>query len=540
MQSVNRVKPEVVRTNSGGSLFVLSPTAFATLFVLVCVIISYAPAFGELRLEVPSAGKRVPLPETARYFGVATSWKPSEGKLSLIHEDHRAEILIGSDRLMVDNYLVVLSARVVASDGTVSMPLSDSAELFSRLLGREVTETEISSAGLILRGRAEPFEGCLIKSVRYISYPRFTRLIINVSCERDIEEMEVRCLEGAGTLKVELPRSRFVQLAEKIEVGDRLVELIEPVQTSTAANLIVRTFANKVKYEIQRHDDPPRVVVDIKPAAPTIVTGFPESPILPAHPKGWSKPEPVHPREQFPFSTIVIDPGHGGKDQGSRGRGGSLEKKITLDIALKLKELIENEPGMKVVLTRTGDYFVPLKERTAIANRAKGGAPADLFISIHTNSHRSPKIAGFEAYYISDAIDPSAEATAALENAAIEFERDASDPLEALLTPILWDLQFTEFVSESSEFAFMAQRELSKRLTTRNRGVRQAQFIVLAGVAMPSILVEVGFISNRVEEAKLKTAEFKNKCAEALAAAAVAFKERYDMKLGLLDRKSHP
>jgi N-acetylmuramoyl-L-alanine amidase len=236
----------------------------------------------------------------------------------------------------------------------------------------------------------------------------------------------------------------------------------------------------------------------------------------------------------------VIDPGHGGKDQGARGRGGLLEKDVTLDIALKLKELIENDPGMKVILTRSGDYFVSLKERTAIANHAKGSAPADLFISIHTNSHKSPKVGGFEAYYISDAIDPSAEATAAMENAVVALEWDTGGPVESALTPILWDLQFTESISESSELAFIAKEELGERLNTRNRGVRQAQFIVLAGVAMPSILVEVGFISNRIEEAKLKTADYKNKCAEALAASVAAFKERYETRLGLLNRKSSP
>jgi N-acetylmuramoyl-L-alanine amidase len=147
-------------------------------------------------------------------------------------------------------------------------------------------------------------------------------------------------------------------------------------------------------------------------------------------------------------------------------------------------------------------------------------------------------VGGFESFYISDVIDPDAEATAALENAVIEFEKDAGNPVAEPLTPILWDLQYTEFVSESSEFAALAQKELAKRLNTRNRGIRQGQFIVLAGVAMPSILVEVGFISNRVEEAQLKTSDFRNKCAAALAAAITDFKKRRDVRLGLLKGNS--
>jgi N-acetylmuramoyl-L-alanine amidase len=230
----------------------------------------------------------------------------------------------------------------------------------------------------------------------------------------------------------------------------------------------------------------------------------------------------------------VIDPGHGGKDNGAQGRAGLFEKEVALGIALKLKRLIEAQPGLRVVLTRTSDYFVPLKERTAIANHAKDGMPADLFISVHTNAHKSAKVGGFESFYISDAIDLDFDATAAFENAVVELEADSDDPLAAALVPILWDLQFTEFVSESSEFASLTQKELGRRLTTRNRGVRQAKFIVLAGVAMPSVLVEVGFISNLVEEAKLKTSDFRNKCAAALDAAVSGFKKRRDVKLGLL------
>jgi len=195
--------------------------------------------------------------------------------------------------------------------------------------------------------------------------------------------------------------------------------------------------------------------------------------------------------------------------------------------------------GVRVVLTRSGDDFVPLKDRTSIANSAKDGTPADLFISIHVNSHMSPKIDGFEAYYVSDAVDPGAEATATRENAVVDLERNDNDPMKSQIAPILWDLQFTEFISESSELASIAQAELGSRLNTRDRGVRQAQFIVLSGVAMPSILVEVGYLSNRTEELKLKTADFKNRCAEALKAAVAHFKERHDVKAGPLNGESN-
>ena len=523
--------------NRGDSFFLFMPIAFTVVAAFMWTVGFSVPSFGASIQQPASTEETVALPEAARHFGVSTSWKPAEGKLSLLHGNHQAEILIGSNRLIVDDYLMILSSPVVVGEGTVSMALTDSADLFSRLLGRQVTETEISSAGLTVGHPEETVDSNLIKNIRHISYPRFTRLIINVSGNPDAEEIEVRCLEGVRSLTIELANFRLLQSAAPTVVGDRIVELLEPVHTATDAKLIVRTVADQIKYEVQKHNDPPRVVVDIRPAAPAIIMNFDTSPIFPAQPDGWIEPKSSRLPEPFPFTVVVIDPGHGGKDQGAAGRGGLLEKDVTLGIALKLKELIEKKPGMKVVLTRSSDYFVSLKERTSIANSAKNGAPGDLFISIHTNSHKNPKVGGFEAYYVSDALDPSAEATASLENAVIEFELGADDQARADLTPILWDLQFTEFVSESSELAFIVQRELSKRLNTRNRGVRQAQFIVLSGVAMPSILVEVGFISSRVEEAKLKTADFRNRCAEALSTATVAFKERHDMRLGRLSRE---
>jgi len=483
--------------------------------------------------------ERALLPEAARHFGVTTSWKPDEWKLSLSYGSRDAEILIGGDRLIVNEYLVNLSSPVKAENGSVTMGLEDSAELFTRLLGRQVSAEEIAAAGLILKRQDEAAEKSLIKSVRYITYPRFTRIIINLSGDRSADAADVRLLEGSKTLTVELPHARFMQPAEPIEVGGRVVDLIESVQTSDDAKLIVRTVPEEIKYEIQEHDDPPRIVLDVSPASPTIVTNFLAAPGLSTRTNGWAEPEPVDPRRRSPFTTVVIDPGHGGKDNGARGRGGLREKEVTLAIALKLKELIERQPGVKVALTRTGDYFVPLKERTAIANHAKEGMPADLFISIHTNAHKNAKVGGFESFYISDTIDPDAEATAAMENAVVALD-DPDDFADADLIPILWDLQFMEFVSQSGELAATIQNELGKRLGTRNRGLRQGKFIVLAGVAMPGALVEIGFISNRVEEAKFKTADFRDKCAGALAAAVSTFKERRDVRLGLLKEESGP
>jgi N-acetylmuramoyl-L-alanine amidase len=529
-----------LRSKTVSSLSVRAVKLFIAFLLAVCV---GTPAFSQSFSKPQSSTKRVLLPEAARHFGISTSWKPAEWKVSLARGNHKAEILIGSDRLMVDGSLMDLSEPVLAREGSISMELEDATDLFSRLLDRTVTETEIYSAGLILHRHATVTDGGFIRNVHHVSYPRFTRLIINISADRDIKDVNVRCIEGFGVLTVEIPDSRFAKLAEPIDIGDGIVEHVEFAHTGADASLIIDTVAEKIEYDLQKFDDPPRIVIDVALPSPAIVTDYFGHSMLPPEPSGWPEPQVDLTPEHFPLTTVVIDPGHGGKDYGAQGPTGLFEKEVTLDIALKVRELLKERLGLKVVLTRTGDYFVSLKERSATANHAKDGAPADLFISIHTNAHRSSKIGGFEAYYISDAIDEDAKATAALENAVIEFERDmngVNTSVESSVIPILWDLQFTNFISQSSEFASIAQREMGRRLKTRNRGVRQAPFIVLAGVAMPAILIEVGFISNRVEEANLKTTDFRKECAEALVSAITILKERDELRLGQLDEGSNP
>jgi N-acetylmuramoyl-L-alanine amidase len=333
-----------------------------------------------------------------------------------------------------------------------------------------------------------------------------------------------------------LNNARFSRREPPVEVNDGVIGRVDFVQDGAQAKLVAKLHPSSVSSEIQKFNEPPRIVLDIRPKGASLGLGSNQKDVL-SQPIDWNvEPEPRSDRSSL--TTIVIDPGHGGRDVGARGKGGLLEKDVALDVALRLKQVVEKTPGMKVILTRNNDYFVSLEERTVMANNAKEGKPADLFISIHTNSHKSSAVDGFEAFYISDKFDPGAEATAAMENAVVALEKEGKKGADSSLSPILWDLQFTEFISESSELAFIAQEKLGGRLNSRNRGVRQAKFIVLSGVAMPSVLLELGFISNRVEEAEMKTNDYRDKCAGALADAIFHFKERHDARLGLLDGKT--
>jgi N-acetylmuramoyl-L-alanine amidase len=210
------------------------------------------------------------------------------------------------------------------------------------------------------------------------------------------------------------------------------------------------------------------------------------------------------------IGKIVIDPGHGGHDTGTIGPNGLEEKDLVLDVGRRLGKLLETRLGAEVVYTRKNDTFIPLETRTAIANQAR----ADLFVSIHANSSEDPEARGVETYYLNFTSSPEALEVAARENAVSEksiYE----------LQDLVKKIALKEKIEESREFAGDVQQSLHSGLAVkspaiRDRGVKKAPFIVLIGANMPSILAEISFVSNPVDERRLETAEYRQRIAESL------------------------
>ncbi|TAN21568.1 MAG: N-acetylmuramoyl-L-alanine amidase [Acidobacteria bacterium] len=205
------------------------------------------------------------------------------------------------------------------------------------------------------------------------------------------------------------------------------------------------------------------------------------------------------------IKTVVLDAGHGGHDTGTIGRGGLDEKNIVLDVTLRLGKLLRQRLGLNVVYTRTTDVFIPLQERTAIANAAH----ADLFVSIHANSGPSPQTRGVETYFLNFTRDPRALAVAARENAG---SGDGIHDLPHLLQTIALNNK----LEESHELAADVERSLSRATGEDNRGVKTAPFVVLIGARMPSILAEISFLSNGTDDRRLRTAAYRQRIAEGL------------------------
>jgi N-acetylmuramoyl-L-alanine amidase len=222
-------------------------------------------------------------------------------------------------------------------------------------------------------------------------------------------------------------------------------------------------------------------------------------------------PAPLRRVRTRPAAKVVIDPGHGGHDTGTIGPTGFMEKDLCLDVALRLGKIIEQRlPGADVIYTRQDDTFIPLEERTAIANQAK----ADLFLSIHANSSDDRSARGIETYYLNIKGTPEAMEVAARENATAE---ESVHQLQDLVAKIAQN----EKLEESREFASEIQDSLSRRIqkgsrSVKNRGVRKAPFVVLIGAHMPSVLTEISFLSNPSDEQLLKKPEIRQRVADGL------------------------
>ena len=217
------------------------------------------------------------------------------------------------------------------------------------------------------------------------------------------------------------------------------------------------------------------------------------------------------------IGRIVIDPGHGGHDTGTIGPTGLSEKDLVLDVGLRLQQLLERKTDCDVILTRSDDTFIPLEERTAIANEKA----ADLFLSVHANASRTRGARGIETYYLNFTSNPDALELAARENAT---SQESVHQLQDLIKKIA----LTEKIEESQEFARQIQREVCKWVgkgggQQRDRGVKKAPFVVLIGANMPSILTEISFLTNPRDERLLKRPEYRQKIAEALYSGILAY-----------------
>jgi len=354
-----------------------------------------------------------------------------------------------------------------------------------------------------------------VRDIRHWSNPTYTRVVIDIDAE---VEYRVGRLHNPDRLYFDFIGA---QLSPQLwglglAIDDNLLTGIRAAQNQADVVRVVLHLKRRHDYHAFTMSDPHRLLIDLtgepgqNPSPPQATAPDTTSTRTPSQPP--PDPEPKRRTSTPPQGWhVVIDPGHGGKDPGAIGPSGLMEKDVVLDISKRLRALMQQEGQWQVTMTRDSDLFIPLRERTSIAN-AKG---ADLFVSIHANAAERSDLHGIETYFLDFATDERAMETAARENAT--SVREVSD-----LQFILRDLLMTSKQNESSLLAGSVQRALVEApgggKNGRDLGVKHAPFLVLIGAEMPSILVEIGFISNPTEERKVADPKHRDRLAQAILA----------------------
>jgi N-acetylmuramoyl-L-alanine amidase len=361
--------------------------------------------------------------------------------------------------------------------------------------------------------------GSVVKNIRYYSSAGYTRVVLDLT---ETTGYSINRLRQPERLYLDLFGSVLNgEVKGEIEILDGLLKKIRSAQFSKDRVRVVMDLGSIDSYKIFRLNGPPRVVVDIfgrEGAAPRPRTVKSPAQIVKKGPKEVKK----RPKEEkAPEATridiyrVVIDPGHGGRDPGALGSGGAREKYLVLDIAKRVKRILQEQKGYEVILTRAGDKFLELEERTAIANQKN----ADLFVSIHANANRSRRLRGIETYFLNFTDQEEALEVAARENKiSLKAMKQSRTEVGALLASLA--LQFNR--NESLKLANYVQSSLVSHMSRRykgivDKGVKNALFYVLFGARMPSVLVEVSYITNKEEAFRLRSSTYREQLARGIA-----------------------
>jgi N-acetylmuramoyl-L-alanine amidase len=363
-----------------------------------------------------------------------------------------------------------------------------------------------------------PSENARVTGLRFLSSPAYTRVMLDLSQEAkyEIRQLKEDLAKGAPPrIYIDISGARLALTSkEAVPVEDGLLKQIRIGQYSAD---IVRVVLDM--HSLRAHNafilaDPYRLVVDVQGVKAPPDNTAKEAPAKKAPAKRGAASQDKQPAPAAAATggirKIVLDPGHGGKDPGALGFGGSREKDIVLSIAKKLAAKLRKEMGIQVVLTRKDDRFVALENRTAIAN----AEDADLFISLHMNASVNGEAKGIETYYLDNTSDEAALRLAARENGT--SRKNISD-LQFILSDMTQNMKLEDSITlahrlQKSVVGGMAQsvREV------KDLGVKKALFYVLVGARMPSVLVEMFFVTNRSEGWAMSRASTQDAMVEAL------------------------
>jgi N-acetylmuramoyl-L-alanine amidase len=340
-----------------------------------------------------------------------------------------------------------------------------------------------------------------IHRLRHHTHPSYTRIVVEIGKLReyvfsellspdrvyvDIYQAKLNPILHGETFLVENDYLRQIRIAQK---------------TSSTVRVVADLDFKKAYYKVWHLPDPFRIIIDIYPS---------NLPSLPQPSKPAKSGSSMIRQLGLGIERIVIDPGHGGKDPGCLGKSGVQEKKIVLDVAKRLKKILESKANLEVIMTRESDIFLDPESRTVIANQKQ----ADLFISIHANANRSRKLSGIQSFYLNLSQDPSVIETAARENAT---STKNISKMEEILEKIIQNSKIVESIELAEDIQNNLVKSLSQKYSNvRSLGVKGGPFWVLILTKMPSVLVEISHLSNPTEEKRLKSPQYRQRVAQGI------------------------
>jgi N-acetylmuramoyl-L-alanine amidase len=511
-----------------------------------------------VKLRMVGIDPYVSLRDVASIYGARLTWRPVTGKVSLEMNNTQLDVYLKSTRVHIGKKKARLSlpSKLINNDGYIPFDfvLSSAFADFS-----QSTSSWNAASGILT------IAPCVnVVASRFYSHPAGTQVIIelldDISADVDAKK--------PGALIVTLPHGRVKE--ETIHVGDASVNDIAlknagrlstiTISLTPLAHIVDKKMLNSPRrlvltmsissttstdfedikdtgtIAVSTSIPPVSSQVDVSSTSAGLSALPPDGGVVPVVPVAAAIPVVEAAGTNKVRRTIILDAGHGGEDPGAIGPNGTKEKDINLAIILELKRLFEEDGGYQVVLTRSDDTFIPLVERTSLANDKK----ADLFVSVHCNANIDRSSSGFEIYFLNEtASDPDAAATAILENSVVRLEGKPTKK-RARVQSLLWSMAVNEFINESSELCSFICTEAARHTKVVTRGVKQAGFYVLKGTQMPAVLVECAFVSNYAEEAKLKTRKFQAGIADSIYEGVKRYEERREkMAHSSEDKQDH-
>lgn len=488
--------------------------------MIVRADITVAGSDGPVKIrEIEREGIRLlDLSSFAKAQGERIDWLDIGSRVSFKTERDDYRFLIGASTCLLNDTVHQLGGKVQLLKGKLYVPTTTFMRLWERGERTEKTEKAVSpnSPKPVINKNYDVSDLILSRKANGL----LIELMLTARTSYDI------FLSEGNWMNISMPNAKVFASQIESRFDARFFHKIKTHQVGNTGQVSLQ-FRNKIENWYHKYlEDPKRIqiiIVDTAAALAALPVNATETAIKPISIKGTSADK---------IDKIVVDAGHGGRDNGAVGAAGTREKDITLQIARELESQLKATGKFTVIMTRDKDETVTLEERARIANTAG----ADLFISIHCNANPKRAPRGWNVFFLAPAKNDSARSVEQFENSFFvremgisedtKKEDEAVDPIATILNEMI----LTEFQAESQEFALLLDAEFRDALKIPARGVDQAGFFVLNKIFMPSVLVETAFISNRNEEKLLKTKPFQQSVAKSITEAVLAFQEKYESK----------